>query len=150
MLRMTRSIIWLITQIHGLPPTSLRISLVGEPRLGGLRMAILVFPLPSPWSEHSETDSTSAVDVNIYASSPKHARPLIGNHENTEIGDFLRDYLDVDTEAVTKELKEQLATSSRFKNWLGKPVDDVTTRADMDHYQGDFKRSLECGCGAVH
>lgn len=92
----------------------------------------------------------TAVDVNIYASSPKHAHPLIGNHENTEIGIFLREYLDVDTEAVTKELKEQLATSSKFKNWLGKPVDDVKMMADMDHYQGDFKRNLECGCGAVH
>ena len=93
----------------------------------------------------------TAVDVNIYASNPKHARPLIGNHENTEIGTFLRDYLDVDTEAVTKELKEQLATS-RFRDWLGKPLGDgVNTMADMDHYQGDFKkRGLECGCGAVH
>ena len=88
--------------------------------------------------------------MNIYASNPKHAHPLIGNHENTEVGEFLRDYLDVDTGAVTKELKEQLVTSSRFKNWLGKPVEKSKTTADLDHYQGDFKRSLECGCGAVH
>ena len=90
--------------------------------------------------------------MNIYASNPKHARPLIGNHENTEIGTFLRDYLDVDTEAVTKELKEQVKTSSRFRNWLGKPVGDaVDTMAGLDHYQGDFKkRGVECGCGAVH
>ena len=90
--------------------------------------------------------------MNIYASNPKHARPLIGNHENTEIGTFLREYLDVDTEAVTKELKEQLKTSSRFRNWLGKSVGDgVNTVKELDHYQGDFKkRGLECGCGAVH
>lgn len=98
------------------------------------------------WTTHGH----SAVDVNIYASNPKHAGPLIGNHENTEIGVFLREYLDVDTEAVTKELKEQLAISSRFKNWLGKPLDGLDTMADLDHYQGDFKRSLECDCGAVH
>ena len=92
-----------------------------------------------------------AVDVNIYASNPKHARPLIGNHENTDIGVFLREYLDVDTDAVTKELKEQLTTSSKFdENWLGKPVDESMTMKDLDHYEGDFKRSLECGCGAVH
>ena len=113
-------------------------------------MVILVCTLPSLQPEHSETDSMTAVDVNVYASSPKHARTLIGNHENTEIGEFLRVYLDVDTEAVTKELKEQLATSSKFKNWLGKPIDGLKTTVDLDHYQGDFKRSLECGCGAVH
>ena len=96
------------------------------------------------------TDSLIAADVNIYASSPKQARLLIGNHENTEVGDFLRNYLDVDTEAVTKELKEQLATSSKFANWLGKPLHGLETTGDLDHYQGDFKRSLECGCGAIH
>ena len=111
-------------------------------------MAIPVYPLPSVLS--SETDSVAAVDVNIYASSPKHARPLIGNHENTEVGQFLRDYLDVDTEAGTKEIKEKLAASSNFANWLGKQVDDLKTTADLDHYQGDFKRSLECACGVVH
>lgn len=52
---------------------------------------------------------------------------------------------------MTKELKEQLKTSQRFnKNWLGKPVDGEVTMKDLDHYQGDFKRSLECGCGGVH
>ena len=155
--RMTKSIAWLITQIHGLPRTSLQTSSVEEPRSGGLRMAILVrfrcIP-PFPSGEHVGTDSIiiTAVDVNIYASNPKHARPLIGNHENTDIGVFLREYLDVDTEAVTKELKEQLTTtSSKFdENWLGKPVGESRTMKDLDHYEGDFKRSLECGCGAVH
>lgn len=88
--------------------------------------------------------------MNIYASSPDHARPLLGNHENTEVGAFLRDYLDVDTDAVTEELKEQLTTSSRFRDWLGKPIGDARMVAGLDHYQGDFKRGLECGCGAVH
>ncbi len=90
--------------------------------------------------------------MNIYASNPQHAYPLIGNHENTDVGKFLREYLDVDTEAVTKELKEQLATSSRFTNWLGKDLDEKMLLKDMDHYEGDFKRKrgLECGCGAVH
>ena len=114
-------------------------------------MGTPVSSLPSSCSERNETDRITAVDVNIYASNPKHARPLIGNHENTEIGTFLREYLDVDTEAVTKELKEQLKTS-RFRNWLGKPVgDEVDTMKELDHYHGDFKkRGVECGCGAVH
>lgn len=103
-------------------------------------------------SKHSNTDSITAVDVNIYASNPKHATSLIGNHENTEIGDFLREYLDVDTEAVSQELKEQLATSSKFdSNWLGKPLDESDTMKELDHYEGEFKkRGLECECGAVH
>lgn len=90
------------------------------------------------WSTHGH----SAVDVNIYASNPKHVRPLIGNHENTEIGDFIRQYLDVDVDAVTKELAEQGAVLS-----MGKPISDIDTTADLDHYQGDFKRSLGCDCG---
>ncbi|KAK5100488.1 vacuolar alkaline phosphatase [Lithohypha guttulata] len=52
------------------------------------------------WSTHGHT----AVDVNIYASDPRHVKPLIGNHENTEIGRFLAEFLEVDVEAVTKEL----------------------------------------------
>jgi len=91
------------------------------------------------WSTHGH----SAVDVNIYASNPKHAEPLIGNHENTEIGDFMREYLDVDVDAVTKELKEQGAILSQTDDWMGKPLEDLDTMAELDHYQGDFKRNLE-------
>lgn len=92
------------------------------------------------WSTHGH----SAVDVNVYASNPKNARKLIGNHENTEIGEFIREYLDVDLDAVTKRLQEQGAT------WMGKPHQDVDTTAQQDHYQGDFKRSLDCDCGFAH
>lgn len=56
------------------------------------------------WSTHGH----SAVDVNIYSSGGPHAEDIHGNVENTEIGKFLRSYLNVDTEAVTKELKERL------------------------------------------
>ena len=97
------------------------------------------------WSTHGH----SAVDVNIYASNLKHAKPLIGNHENTEIGDFIREYLDVDLEGVTKELKEKGALLAN--DWMGKPVEDVNTMAELDHYAGDFKkRRLDCACGMKH
>lgn len=56
------------------------------------------------WSTHGH----SAVDVNIYSSGGPHAEDIHGNVENTDIGKFLRSYLDVDTEAVTKELKEKM------------------------------------------
>ncbi|KAI4136970.1 MAG: hypothetical protein L6R39_007535, partial [Caloplaca ligustica] len=57
------------------------------------------------WTTHGH----SAVDVNIYASDPKQARPLIGNHENTDVGRFLREYLDLEQEVedVTEALKEK-------------------------------------------
>jgi alkaline phosphatase len=57
------------------------------------------------WSTHGH----SAVDVNIYGSAGSEA--LIGNHENTDIGIFLRDYLDVDVDGITKELREKLKES---------------------------------------
>lgn len=47
----------------------------------------------------------AAADVNIYASSSKDAWPLVGNNENTDVGAFLADYLDLDVDAVTKRLK---------------------------------------------
>ncbi|KAF7512636.1 hypothetical protein GJ744_000897 [Endocarpon pusillum] len=53
------------------------------------------------WTTHGHT----AVDVNIYASSPQHAPQLVGNHENTDIGKFIAEYLDLDLEPLTEELK---------------------------------------------
>ncbi|KAK0509277.1 hypothetical protein JMJ35_008648 [Cladonia borealis] len=93
------------------------------------------------WSTHGH----SAVDVNIYASSAKAARKLVGNHENTEVGEFIRAYLDVDLEAVTEELK-----AAGDAVGMGKEVVDIDAIAEVDHYQGDFKRGLECDCGVVH
>ena len=85
----------------------------------------------------------AAVDVNIYASHPSHAESLIGNHENTEIGKFIRDYLDVDIDAVTKELKEAEAAGVLG---MGEPVSDERATAKAEGYGGDFrKRDLEWG-----
>ena len=93
---------------------------------------------------------STAADVNIYASHPKDARKLIGNHENTEVGDFLRDYLDLDLEPITKELLEKGSSFDTFsadgsrESWLGKPIPETKVVDKMDHYHGDFKRSLDC------
>jgi alkaline phosphatase len=54
------------------------------------------------WSTHGH----SAVDVNIYGTAG--AEVLRGNHENTEIGEFLRDYLSLDLKKVTKELNQKV------------------------------------------
>lgn len=64
------------------------------------------------WSSHGHT----AVDVNIYASNPDHVRPLIGNHENTDIGQFLADFLEVDVDAVTKELVKKGVRTHDFES----------------------------------
>ena len=89
------------------------------------------------WSTHGH----SALDVNIYASSPKHAKPLIGNHENTEIGDFIRDYLDLNLESVTGDLNSGLWLEDR--SWMGKTLAEEPRTEELDHYHGDFKRGLE-------
>lgn len=60
------------------------------------------------WSTHGH----SAVDVNIYSSGGPGAERIRGNVENTDIGKFLSEYLDVDVEEITKELEEKLLKRS--------------------------------------
>jgi alkaline phosphatase len=105
------------------------------------------------------------VDVNIYSSSPGDAAPLIGNHENTEVGAFIADYLSLDLERVTARLKKTrtspgAASSGNEYPWMGEPLHDEVVVDDLDNYHGDFKRLLRkrgpdsakrsassCGCG---
>ncbi|KAI5294631.1 hypothetical protein KEM52_003555 [Ascosphaera acerosa] len=109
------------------------------------------------WSSHGH----SAVDVNIYASSADAAAPLRGNHENTEVGQFLADYLAVDTAAVTDKLRGMRTRGGAGSGdgavdeyaWLG-PALDSDYRVDaLDHYHGEFKRRRRhlhgggCECG---
>jgi alkaline phosphatase len=84
------------------------------------------------WSSHGH----SAVDVNIYGSAGSEA--LHGNHENVEVGKFLRDYLDVDVDSVTEELVEK---SKSFKiagadeiGWTGKiPSEEILQSVEREH-----------------
>lgn len=111
------------------------------------------------WSTHGH----SAADVNIYTSDPEAAHALQGNHENTEVGQFLRDYLNVDVNAVTRELLEKgrglmvQDVNGTEVSWMGK-VPEVGERLDgqthLASYGGDFKKRDEgvlhgeaCGCG---
>ncbi|KAF4982648.1 hypothetical protein FZEAL_1755 [Fusarium zealandicum] len=55
------------------------------------------------WSTHGHT----AVDVNIYSSGGPRPEALRGNVENTDVGKFLHNYLDVDVDEITDELKEK-------------------------------------------
>lgn len=55
---------------------------------------------------------------------------MVGNNENTDVGAFLANYLDLDVDAVTKRLKsaaywtasgEESTTQEKY-NWMGDPV----------------------------
>jgi len=46
----------------------------------------------------------TAVDVNLYAYGHQ-SKLLRGNHENTDVGDFIVDYLKLDLDDITKRLK---------------------------------------------
>ena len=72
------------------------------------------------WSTHGHT----AVDVNIYTSDPKGLGEGSGrNVENTDVGLFLRKYLDVDVDEITEELKEKMDLSDRSVLELDATVD---------------------------
>lgn len=68
------------------------------------------------WSTHGH----SAVDVNIYGTAG--SADLRGNHENTDIGKFLRNYLDVKVNDINKELEESIfrATDNGEVGWTGR------------------------------
>ncbi|KAI8372697.1 alkaline-phosphatase-like protein [Radiomyces spectabilis] len=53
------------------------------------------------WTTHGHT----AVDVNLYAVGPG-TEKLRGSHENTEIGDFIVEYLDLDLDDITRRLND--------------------------------------------
>ncbi|KAK1082564.1 vacuolar alkaline phosphatase [Friedmanniomyces endolithicus] len=98
------------------------------------------------WSTHGH----SGADVNIYSSDHKAAERLIGNRENTDVGEFLRWYLDVDDEVekVTKELNEYMGVDGVGGSWLG-TVPGEGERLDgqdhLDHSEGDHRRREEVG-----
>lgn len=53
----------------------------------------------------------TAVDVNLYAYGHK-SEQLRGNYENTDIGDFIVNYLDLDLNDITKRLNEYVSKIS--------------------------------------
>lgn len=90
------------------------------------------------WSTHGH----SAVDVNIYGSKGSDA--LRGNHENIEVGEFLRNYLDVDVQAVTEELIEKsttLQTSAHSGDWFGSIPTEEEIESASRHYERLYPES---------
>jgi alkaline phosphatase len=83
------------------------------------------------WSTHGH----SAVDVNIYGTTGSHK--LRGNNENTDVGKFLREYLDVDVDEITKELVEKseplnILNGPSF-SWTGKIPSEEDKRSGLRH-----------------
>ncbi|CAI0652446.1 unnamed protein product, partial [Colletotrichum noveboracense] len=56
------------------------------------------------WSTHGHT----ALDVNVYSTGGEEAMQIRGNIENTDVGKFLRSYLNVDVDKITDELREKM------------------------------------------
>ena len=93
------------------------------------------------WTTHGH----SAVDVNVYASDWDRGRALRGSVENTEVGRFLSDWLDLDLGGVTDDLGKGVEGEER--GWMGGRAEDKDGREGLDAYQGDFKRTKRSGCG---
>ena len=78
-----------------------------------------------------------------------------------EVGRFIAEYLDLDLEPVTKELREKKVRTSEtgevieLGDWmgpLGLPANDNGKLATLDDYHGDFKHrkreeEMSCNCG---
>lgn len=82
------------------------------------------------------------------------AKALVGNHENTEVGDFLREYLDVDVDAITAELRtkgtewdEKDSDGQIVNSWMGAlpGTERLDGQAHLEHYSGVHKRCELCG-----
>ncbi|RYP77311.1 hypothetical protein DL770_007078 [Monosporascus sp. CRB-9-2] len=80
------------------------------------------------WSTHGH----SAVDVNIYSSGGPGTDSIRGNVENTDVGRFLHEYLDVDIEAVTRELKEKRDAEKRRLSSGGRGVKGEEVAAETE------------------
>lgn len=95
--------------VHGLgipDATDQEISLIAENPESSLVLLAALISLRAHvgWSTHGHT----AVDVNIYSSGGYGAEAIRGNVENTDVGKYLRHYLDVDVDEITEELKKKL------------------------------------------
>ena len=98
------------------------------------------------WSTHGH----SGADVNIYSSDAEAAKDLVGNHENTEVGEFLRSYLGLEdeVEVVTQELKNHMRAvgAETFLGRVPKDGERLDGQDHLDHYRGDHgKRCEVCG-----
>ena len=84
------------------------------------------------WSTHGH----SAVDVNIYGTAG--SSDLQGSHENTDIGKFLRKYLDVDVKDITEELREMNLSRTEDNgevSWTGRIPSGQDIESALQHHE---------------
>ena len=111
-------------------------SLVADPASAEMTFAAMIsLRAHVGWSTHGH----SAIDVNIYSSGGPGTEALRGNVENTDIGKFLRHYLDVDVDAITRELREkmspqQLGIVEAQQRELGHATQDVGVEEGGKHW----------------
>ncbi|KAK3399267.1 repressible alkaline phosphatase precursor [Sordaria brevicollis] len=92
------------------------------------------------WSTHGH----SAVDVNIYSSGGRGTEKIRGNVENTDVGKFLRGWLELDSEVedITKELVKKLGDKTPSKQELEK-IEKASTEYAVDGLaHGGFEAGL--------
>ncbi|KAK1780974.1 alkaline-phosphatase-like protein [Copromyces sp. CBS 386.78] len=92
------------------------------------------------WSTHGH----SAVDVNIYSSGGRGTEKIRGNVENTDVGKFLRGWLDLDNEVedITKELVKKLGSKVPSQQQLEK-IEKASTAFEADGLaSGGFESGL--------
>jgi alkaline phosphatase len=90
------------------------------------------------WSTHGHT----AVDVNIYGTVGSSI--LRGNHENTDVGKFLREYLDVNVDAVTEELNKKSKALNKMDveaGWTGKIPTGEELQIVLQHHEETYGKS---------
>jgi alkaline phosphatase len=115
-------------------------ALMEEPEIAAYTFADMISRrAQTGWSTHGH----SGADVNIYSSDPELAKALQGNHENTEVGEFLRSYLGLEDEVkvVTKKLREHMDAIGA-ETYLGRIPEDgerLDGQDHLDHYAGDHK-----------
>jgi hypothetical protein len=80
------------------------------------------------------------VDVNIYAVGSPAREKLTGNHENTEIGKFIKEYLELDLDSVTRLLNSGYGLSFIALMNRGPPLEDEEEHLGMFQEQGDVGR----------
>lgn len=91
------------------------------------------------WSTHGHT----AVDVNVYSSGGPGTDAIRGNVENTDVGRFLHEYLGVDVEAVTKELREKMGSTTTDTLVSESGVDGAAEDHWVAHEAMEYQRIAE-------
>lgn len=97
------------------------------------------------WSTHGH----SGADVNIFASNAAWASDLVGNHENTEVGQFLSRFLGAEDERLKIEAELKKKMDIGMLGVVPKEDERLDGQDHMERYRGDHKHKRQaCGlCG---